>query len=118
MKLSNNQTYNARLTRRGLQARRAVKIWLFYWEKLQSVHIIIHSNGCISTKHFYHSTATKINSKNYTVYSVTEQIETITQQMQFNAFTTKVWQINVNIVLQITLSDLPQPEHSVFQVQA
>jgi len=54
------------------------------------VHIIIYSNGCISTKHFYHRTATQINSKNYTVYSATEQIETITQQMQFNAFTTKV----------------------------
>jgi len=34
------------------------------------------------TKHFYHRTATQINSKNYTVYSATEQIETIITAVQ------------------------------------
>jgi len=43
-----------------------------------------------STRHFHHRSATRINFKNYTVYTTTEQVETITRQVQFNVFTTKV----------------------------
>jgi len=54
------------------------------------VHTIIYSNSCVSIKQFYHRAATQINYKNYTVYATTEQVKTITQQVQYNVFTCKV----------------------------
>ena len=88
MKMFNNQAYSAELTGARLTSPQSSKNTITSLRKI--INCAYNSNSCVSIKHLYHRTATQINYKNYTVYATTEQVETITQEVQYNVFTCKL----------------------------